>query len=273
MYNSRYKFEKQLSKQRIDRIKSLEKAKKRKQEHVFIAEGYKLVHDMLGHFIAKELYLSQSAFDSMKGHLDTFSEEVLQSVVILPDNFDFKRLSLQKTPQAVIAIFEQKSYDISEVFSAKGLSLFLDQIQDPGNLGTILRTADWFGIEHVICSQGTADPFSPKVVQASMGALSRVHAHNLKCSSPEFLKNYAHRIYGTFLEGTNIYNSQLNLQAQATALLVMGNEGQGISSEVEAFIKQKITIPSFTSSAGSESLNVAIATAICLSEFKRQQHE
>jgi TrmH family RNA methyltransferase len=144
--------------------------------------------------------------------------------------------------------------------------LALDRVQNPGNLGTIIRLADWFGISDIICSEDTADCFNPKVVQATMGAILRVHVHYINLAA--WLKNqHDTKIYGTFLEGENIYSAQLD----KSGVIVMGNEGQGISAEVAATVSHKLLIPPYPADrSGSESLNVAVATAVICSEFRRR---
>ncbi len=270
MLNSNIRHCSSLTKRELDGIKKLTKAKERKAQGLFLAEGYKLVRDMLGAFPLKALFISESLFLELENRLAEVPQELLQAITILPDSFDFARLSSQKTPQPALAVFELPNYDIQEVFQAKGLVLFLDAVQDPGNLGTILRTADWFGVEHIVCAEGTADALAPKVVQATMGALSRVKVHKLRGQSSDFFQAFDGIKLGTFLEGANIYTSDLGLNKAERQLLVMGNEGQGISNEVAPFINKRITIPTFGETTGSESLNVAIATAICLSEIKRR---
>ncbi len=270
MLNSNFRRISSLTKRELESVSKLTKAKERKAQGLFLAEGYKLVRDMLGAFPLKELFISESLFLELETKLAEVPQTLLQAVTILPDSFNFSRLSSQKTPQAALAVFELPKYNIQEVFEAQGLVLFLDAVQDPGNLGTILRTADWFGIEHIVCAEGTADAFAPKVVQATMGALSRVKVHRLQGSSSDFLKTFDGIKLGTFLEGENIYTSNLELEKAERQLLIMGNEGQGISNEVAPFVNKKLTIPTFGEATGSESLNVAIATAICLSEIKRR---
>jgi TrmH family RNA methyltransferase len=149
------------------------------------------------------------------------------------------------------------------------LCIVLDGVQVPGNLGTIIRLADWFGIHHIICSEDTADAFAPKVIQATMGAITRVALHYTNLT--RFLSSFPQGIpvYGTFLEGENIYGKTL----APNGLLIMGNEGNGIRPETQAYINQKLFIPPHPAGCEtSESLNVAIATAICCAEFRRQLH-
>jgi len=179
---------------------------------------------------------------------------------------ELARTSLLKTPQQVLAVFEQANDFIDLSVIKHSLCLALDDIQDPGNLGTIVRLADWFGIKHIFCSLGTADIYNPKAVQATMGGLARVQLHYTDL--PEFissLKDFP--VYGTFLDGKNIYKQALS----NNGLIVMGNEGNGISTAVKQLINQRLYIPNYPAgSETSESLNVAIATAIVCAEFRRQ---
>jgi TrmH family RNA methyltransferase len=150
----------------------------------------------------------------------------------------------------------------------KELCLALDEVQDPGNLGTIIRIADWVGIENIFCSQGTVDVYSPKVVQATMGALSRVHMHYVSLSELIGRLDDSVPVYGTLLDGTNIYMQTLS----PTGLIVMGNEGNGITAEVRKLINRKLYIPNYPEGRDtSESLNVAVATAITCAEFRRRK--
>ncbi len=270
MYCSNIRHCEGLTKREIEQAKKLAKGKERREQGLFLAEGFKLVRDMLGHFSLRELFISESLFAELESLFTSLPKNLVQSVTILPDSFAFSRLSLQKTPQPAIAVFELPEEKLEAVFGAKGLVLFLDAVQDPGNMGTILRTADWFGVEHIVCAEGTADPFAPKVVQATMGALSRVQVHRLKGQSSDFLQKFKGQKIGTFLNGSNIYTTDLTGKSEQAQLLVMGNEGQGISDEVAKFIDTRLTIPTFGEATGSESLNVAIATAICLSELRRR---
>ena len=146
------------------------------------------------------------------------------------------------------------------------LCLALDDVQNPGNLGTIVRLADWFGIEHIFCSRGCADIYNPKTVQATMGGLARVQVHYMDLPQMLSLLPEDVPVYGTFLDGDNLYKKSLDNRG----LIVMGNEGKGISSSVEAFVTERLYIPNYPAGrATSESLNVAIATAIVCAEFRR----
>lgn len=179
---------------------------------------------------------------------------------------ELARASLLKTPQQVLAVFEQpdEATDISVISCS--LCLALDDVQDPGNLGTIVRLADWFGIEHIFCSPNTVDVYNPKTVQATMGGIARVKLHYTPL--PELIGSLADiPVYGTFLDGENIYTQPLS----AHGLIVMGNEGNGIGNEVKRLINRKLYIPNYPPEREtSESLNVAIATAVVCAEFRRQ---
>lgn len=247
-----------LSKAKIKYIRSLELKKKRKEERAFVAEGPKLVSELTGHFPCKLLLASP---EWLKACPCMQAGEIVEVT-----GEELSKASFMKAPQEVLAVFEQKEQTWDASFPSRSLCLALDGIQDPGNLGTIIRLADWFGIEHVYCSPDTADAYSPKAVQASMGGLARVEIHY--GSLPELLSlQEGIPIYGTFLNGENIYRHSLSEQG----LIVMGNEGNGISREVEALVTRKLYIPNFPlGRKTSESLNVAVATAIVCAEFRRQ---
>ncbi len=250
-------------------IKKLAKAKERKAQGLFVAEGVKLVRDMLLSFNVRTLIILESVVEELLPELNELSRKQELELIILPDSYNFARLSSQNTPQGALAIFELPYYNIEEVYEHNDLMLYLDKIQDPGNLGTIIRTADWFGIKHIVCSEGTVDAFSPKVVQSSMAALTRVQIHRLEGAVSSFFGRLEGLVLGTFLEGDNLYQLSSELDNMSIRLLVMGNEGNGISQEVATYVTRKITIPTYGEEVGSESLNVAIATAICLSELRR----
>lgn len=256
-----------LSKSKIKYIRSLEMKKNRKAEQAFIAEGPKLVGDLMGHFpclmlVAKADWLQANpSFVSMAREVCEATDEELT------------RVSLLKAPQQVLAVFGMKrteTLDNSALFAsciARQLCLALDDVQDPGNLGTIVRIADWFGIEHIFCSPGTADVFNPKTVQATMGAIARVQVHYTPL--PDLLDALAQDtpVYATLLDGDNIYSQNLS----STGLIVMGNEGNGIGKEVRRRVNRKLFIPNYPADREtSESLNVAIATSIVCAEFRRR---
>ena len=248
-----------LSKNKIKYIHSLELKKIRKEERVFLAEGPKLVGDLLGHFPCRFLAATPSWFQEHPGIDANELVEVSQE--------DLSRASLLKTPQQVLAIFEQPQYTLDPEAVRSSLCLALDDVQDPGNLGTIIRLADWFGIEHIICSQNTVDVYNPKTIQATMGGIARVKVHYT--SLPDFIRSLGEDIpvFGTFLNGKNMYEQPLT----ANGLIVMGNEGNGIGKEVATLINRKLYIPNYPAGQEtSESLNVAIATAVICAEFRRQ---
>ena len=247
-----------LSKNKIKYIRSLDMKKNRKEERAFVAEGHKLVGDLLGHFVCKLIVATRSWLDR------NTNVNALEIIEVTQE--ELSRASLQKTPQEVLAIFEQPSYDMHPDVLSHSLCLALDDIQDPGNLGTIIRLADWFGIEHIFCSMGTVDVYNPKTIQATMGALARVKLHYCDLSSLiTSLTNVP--VYGTFLDGDNMYEKEL----APYGLIVMGNEGNGVSAEVANLVNERLYIPNYPPHRDtSESLNVAMATGIICAEFRRR---
>ena len=260
-----------LSKHQIKLIKSLETKKNRKREGLFVAEGPKVVGDLLraGYqphsiyatpqcslFLATPHSQRENAQCSMlNGQWSMVTEEELH------------RISFLQHPQEVLAVFHiptpTQPSDIKPQTSA--LSLALDGVQDPGNVGTIIRIADWFGITQIICSPDTADVYNPKVVQATMGSLA--HVSITYCDLVPLLREANVPVYGTLLDGQDIYQQPLS----AEGIIVMGNEGNGISPEVRQLVTNKLLIPNFNNNTETaESLNVAIATAITCSEFRRR---
>jgi rRNA methylases len=246
-----------ISKSKIKQIKSLEYKKFRNEFGLFVAEGEKLVGEILQlHFEIESLFTLVDIQLPRHG---------IVAEVISED--EMKRISFLKTPSSafVVAKIPKTEIDIQKINNS--LNLVLDDIQDPGNLGTIMRLCDWYGIENIICSHETADCFLPKVVQATMGAIGRVNVFYTELK--DFFTKIDNNIdvYGTFLEGENIYNTKL-LQR---GLIVMGNEGKGISQEIEKFITKKLYIPCFSANTiKPDSLNVSVATAIVCSEFMRK---
>lgn len=248
-----------LSKNRIKYIHSLELKKNRDAAGVFLAEGPKVVSELLGHFPCQLLAATSGWQPPYTGMQAEESVEVTTE--------ELTRASLLRTPQQVLAIFRKRK-DIdnkTEIF--RSLCLALDGVQDPGNLGTIIRLADWFGIRHIFCSPDTADVYSPKAVQATMGSLARVHVH--VADLPSLIRDLPEGtpVYGTFLDGENMYEKTLS----NNGLLIMGNEGRGIRDEVRELVNQRLFIPAYPEERGaSESLNVGVATAIVCAEFRRQ---
>lgn len=252
---------KMISKNRIKYIHSLELKKFRNEHRVFVAEGNKLVTDMLP-FFPCELLLAKPSWMATQGDLPV--DELLDA-----DDDDIRKASFLKNPQDVLAIFKYPEWKLADADPTTQLVLALDGLQDPGNLGTIVRLADWFGIRHLVCSLDTADIFSPKAVQATMGALAHISVHYTDLELYlEQQSAHAVPVYGTFLDGTDMYTRPLS----ATGILVMGNEGNGIRPVIEALVNEKLYIPNYpVGRETAESLNVAIATAVVCAEFRRRQ--
>ena len=255
-----------ISKNRLKYVRSLEMKKYRKAEGVFVAEGHKLVGDLLDVFECKYLAATSEWLSANAAWVERQRRSGVEVDEVTDE--ELKRASFQETPQQVLAVFKQLTYevDVNEV-ARKQLCLVLDDVQNPGNLGTIVRLADWFGIEHIFCSKGCADIYNPKTVQATMGGIARVQVH--EADLPELLSRLDKDIpvYGTFLDGENIYGREL----ENRGLIVMGNEGKGVSKEVAAFVTERLYIPNYPEGREtSESLNVAIATAIVCAEFRRR---
>ncbi len=247
-----------LSKNKIKFIHSLDTKKARKEENAFLVEGFKSVDEFLPSFHCKLLVATSSYFST---HPKCIADEIIE---VTPE--ELSRASLLKTPQEVLAVFEQPFYKLDFEAPSSSLCLALDGVQDPGNLGTIIRIADWFGIEDLFCSQNTVDVYNPKTIQATMGALSRVKVHYTDLI-PFIQTLHNVPVYGTFLDGDVIYQSELS----PTGLIIMGNEGNGISPEIENIVTQRLYIPNYPKERKtSESLNVAVATSIICAEFRRR---
>lgn len=249
-----------LSKSKVKQIRSLELKKFRNELNAFVAEGNKLVADML-HTFECDLLIAKPSWMATQG--DIPAKELLEA-----DEEDIRKASFLKNPQDVLAVFQRPAWSLEEADPTTQLVLALDGIQDPGNLGTIIRLADWFGIEHIVCSPDTADVFSPKTVQATMGALTHVKVHYTDLAA--YLTTQTERyipLYGTFLDGENMYAKELS----ETGIIIMGNEGNGIRPAIEELINEKLYIPNYPQEREtSESLNVAIATAVICAEFRRR---
>ncbi len=240
-----------ISKNQIKLIKSLQQKKYRKLYQLFIAEGVKVIQELLNsNYELVELYVTQELFLNVeKSKLHSISEAELKSISALV------------TPNECLAVFIIPEKSKEE--SYEKMHIALDDIRDPGNMGTIIRLADWFGIQDIVCSEETVDVYNPKVIQATMGSIARVNV--IYCDLKNYLSKAKIPIYGTLLEGKNIYSEKL----MQPSIIVLGNESNGISQEVQRLITHKITIPRFGTLQQTESLNVATATAIVLSEFCR----
>ncbi|OUS03458.1 RNA methyltransferase [Flavobacteriales bacterium 33_180_T64] len=239
-----------LTKSHIKLITSLSQKKFRLQHQLFVVEGIKGIQEFLNSsFELYQLFSIEAVFDA---EIITVSHKELQ------------KISSLKTPNTAVAIFK---IPIEIQLKHSGLILALDDVRDPGNLGTIIRLCDWFGIKHLICSKATVDCYNSKVVQATMGSLTRVHIQYVDLEN--YLKAYQQEIFGTFMEGNPIYTEAL----PSEGIIVMGNEANGISTEIENLVAKKLSIPRFGMHKATESLNVATAAAIVLSEFKRTSTE
>ena len=268
---------KKISNAQVKLVRSLQMKKYRDETGLFVAEGEKCVEELRKAF---DIQLKIIHEKLISGEADEYVVSATQT--------EIEQMSSLRTPQGVIGVFKKRNQPSEISIQPSDLVLALDGVQDPGNLGTIIRTCDWFGVRDIFCSQETADCYNPKVVQATMGALARVRIHYVDL--PEWLKefkiqNSKFKIYGTLLEGRNMYEvlqmSDVRCQISG-AIIIMGNEGNGISQEVRKLITHPIRIPSYTKNGASkqsekneeaseviESLNVSIATAIVLAEFRR----
>lgn len=241
----------------IQFVRSLAEKRVRDQERLFVAEGSKLTEEILASkFVVRRIYTTRT---DLKG----------KNIEVV-DQREMERISQLKSANDTLAVVEQPNHKLSLANLRGKLTIALDGVQNPGNLGTIIRLADWFGVEDIICSRDTADCFNPKVIQATMGAILRARVHYTD-NLPALLQE-AHReglnIYGTLLDGGNIYDERL----ASSGIIVMGNEGRGITDETRKVLTHRLLIPPYPADAPtSESLNVAMATGIILAEFRRQQ--
>ena len=245
-------------------VKSLSTSKGRRNEHAFVTERTKNVLELLNSsFRLRWLIAGNLWFESHKElHVDS-------GKCLIATRADMERMTSLNTPSEVIAVFELPEAPTDIIFHKSKLYLALDAIQDPGNLGTIIRLADWFGVDTILAGAGTVDAFNPKCIISSMGSISRVKV--FECNLEKTIATARHEglnIWGTFMDGTSIYDIDSN--QRSGGIIVMGNEGNGISPHIAELVSKRITIPSFPpGSEGPESLNVAMATAIILSEFRR----
>ena len=239
-----------VTKNQIKLITSLKQKKFRQEHQLFIAEGEKVISEFINaRFELENLFVTESIFN-----------EILEPKRTTISTVDLKKITCLSTPNNCLAVFK---IPIQKIQEEAGLKLALDDIRDPGNLGTIIRLCDWFGVRELICSMETVDLYNPKVVQATMGSIARVTVIYVDLVS--YLSKINLPIYGTFMDGKNVYCEKL----LNNAILLLGNEGSGISKMVEKIVTHKIAIPRFGTLQKTESLNVASATAIFLSEFKR----
>jgi TrmH family RNA methyltransferase len=253
-----------LSKNQIKFLNALKQKKIREEHQLFVAEGNKIIPELLDSSIrVKQVYAIEPAIEKLKRKNHT------EYILVKPA--ELERISSLTTPNEMLAVCEVPQSELNIQNLKNKLTLVLDTIKDPGNLGTIIRIADWFGIEEIVCSFQSTDAFNPKVVQATMGSIARVKIHYTDLiqffhTNQQVLKL---PVYGALLEGEKIYSHKL----MQTALIMIGNESKGISPELISFVTHKITIPSFSHfksiQGETESLNAAIATAVICSEFRR----
>lgn len=251
-----------ISKAQIKLIRSLQHKKYRDESGLFVAEGEKCIEELRKAF---ELVLMVESRES---------RDERREKTVVASQTEIEQMSGLRTPQGVIAVFRKpEAQQIADCrWQIADLTLVLDGIQDPGNLGTIIRTCDWFGVKEILCSLNTADCYNPKVVQATMGGLARVRIRYVDLVEwLEGIRNQESgvRIYGTLLEGRNMYEEGA-IPSKEGGVIIMGNEGNGISAEVRKYITHPLRIPAYKEASDTiESLNVAIATAIVIAEFRR----
>lgn len=249
-----------LSKSKLNLYCRLDSRKQREKLGLFMAEGEKCVNDTISFFKPVAIIIAEDNH----GLLEQYKE----FPTFTASEQDLRKLSQFQSLPDVVAVYSMPElFDKEKANFSSGLTLMLDAVQDPGNLGTILRIASWFGVSNVVLGPGCADPFNPKVVQSSMGAIGMINIIqsdliNIIDANPEI------PVCGTLLDGTDIYTTPLSLPA----FVVMGNEGNGLSEEIRKRVNLPLLIPSFASGPHAESLNVAAATAITISEFMRRNH-
>jgi len=250
-----------LSKNKIKLITSLSHKKYRDENGLFIAEGAKLVTDLIPAMHCVSLMSTKLWLNS---NPNPQADEIIEI-----SELELRKISTQKTPQGVLALFEKPIYAYKIDDLNNQLSLALDDIQDPGNLGTIIRIADWFGIQNIFCSLHTVDAYGIKAVQSTMGALARVRVHYVDLA--DFLKQCSENkipVYGTFMDGESVYEEKT---LSKNGIIAMGNEGNGISTGIEKYVSKRLLIPSYPQGqVTSESLNVGIATSLICAEFRRR---
>lgn len=248
-----------ISNNEIKRVKSLQQKKFRDEAGLFVVEGEKMVDEA-----RKSRFAVEAVY-----HRDEIGEEAM------------KRISSLASPSPVLAvvrkpedIYVDDPASLSGLFASGGLFLALDTIRDPGNLGTILRIADWFGIDAVFAAKDTVDVFNPKVVQSTMGAIFRVKMHYVDLPSlTRQVLAAGGKVYGTFLDGRNMYSQPLETGKDKPAVIVIGNESEGISDAMAALVSDRLFIPPYPADdPGSESLNAAVATAVTVAEFRRRTY-
>ena len=251
-----------LSKAEIKRLSRYKQSKFRNQDNLFVVEGEKMLSELLeSEYDIQAIYAIGQWIEKNKAIIQT--KDIANRTIEISED-DLERISLLSTPNQVYSLVKIPQEEILK--QQKGLTIVLDGIKDPGNLGTIIRLADWYAIENIICSEDCVDVYNPKTVQSTMGSIFRVKVKYLDLQ--EYLQSLPsnHAIYGSIVEGgENIYTKQL----QEDSILIIGSESHGISPEIQQYVNQKITIPRFRTDNKPESLNASIATAIMISEIKR----
>ena len=250
-----------ISKNQIKYIHQFEQKKFRRREGLFLAEGSKVVGDLLELHKPNILFATAEWLNTHTSTLTSVSCEIIEV-----SEEELRKLSLQQHPQQVLGLFPIPSAQKEFVLDPSSLALALDGIQDPGNLGTIIRIADWFGIQDIYCSEDTVDAWNPKVIQATMGSIARVNIAYTSLTSLLDTMPEDFPVYGTLLDGENIYTQELS----EGGLIIMGNEGNGISEAIKSRVTRRLLIPDFRHGDTADSLNVAVATAITCSEFRRR---
>lgn len=237
-------------KSQIKNIKSLQQKKYRIQEGLFVVEGIKTVHELLSStFAVHKIYTT---------NVEIFDISYQDAVILVSPN-ELKQMSGLKNPNTVLGVFHIPKHELVDY---SDWIVVLDDVRDPGNLGTIIRLCDWFGIKHLVCSLHTVDCYNPKVLQATMGSITRVNI--IYTNLADFLKDITIPIYGAFMDGVSAYDTKITEKG----ILILGNEAKGISAKIEKLVDSRISIPQFGKKT-TESLNVASATSILLNEIRR----
>ncbi|MFZ0283090.1 MAG: RNA methyltransferase [Bacteroidales bacterium] len=254
-----------LSKSKVNFILSLQKKKEREKERLFVVEGDKIVKEFLAAKVRIRMLVAKPEFINSLG---ASQKEYIGETE--PASFDeLRKISSLKTPHNAIAVVTMPEYTMESDSLFRDLTVALDSVQDPGNLGTIVRAASWFGIKDIVCSISCVDVFNPKVIQSTMGAILNVRVHY--CDLEEILNEASGKgvpVFGALLEGESIYAHGLGSEG----IILLGNESKGISEDLIPFISEKIMIPKFTkASSGIESLNVGMAASVIFSEFARRK--
>lgn len=250
-----------LTNNKIKLIKSLDRKVNRTQNGVFIVEGEKMVDELLNSsFIVDEIFCLTDYAEPRQAILSKHNVSVI-------DTGQLNKISHLKTPNKALALVKTANQNFDAAILKNQLCIALDNIQDPGNLGTIIRTASWFGISSILCSQNTVDVYNPKVVQSTMGALFNVNVFYVDLYNQlNKLKTLGLPVYATSLTGNNVYNCNLT----ANGIIVMGNESGGVNSGIQNIVNQNLFIPKYSNAQNTESLNVSMATALICAEFRRR---